>query len=44
MDYTLWFCKDGILRAKLKDSSEMISVKFLQEQKNQNDMNFWFGW
>jgi hypothetical protein len=44
MDCTLWFCKDGILRAKLKDSSEMISVKFLQEQKNQNDMNFWFEW
>jgi hypothetical protein len=46
MDFDLYFCTDGILRAKLNDDTPMIPVKFLQENGiyKGNDFRFWARW
>ncbi len=46
MEFKLYFCNDGILRAKFSKDKPMIPVKFLQENsafKNQ-DFRFWVRW
>jgi hypothetical protein len=46
MDFQLYFCADGILRAKLNDNKPMIPLKFLQENSStkDNDFRFWARW
>jgi hypothetical protein len=46
MDFELYFCTDGILRAKLNDDKPMIPVKFLQDNGvyKGNDFRFWARW
>ena len=46
MAFQLYFCTDGILRAKLSDNKPMIPVKFLQEsgENPDNDFRFWVRW
>jgi hypothetical protein len=46
MDFDLYFCTDGILRAKLNDDKPMIPVKFLQDNGSHkgNDFRFWARW
>ncbi len=46
MDFDLYFCADGILRAKLGNDKPMIPVKFLQDNgvNKENDFRFWARW
>lgn len=46
MNFTLYFCADGILRARFSEDKPMIPVKFLQEQSSfkDNDFRFWTKW
>ncbi len=44
MDFSIYFCADGILRAKFTDGKPMIPVKFLQEQTKLSDLSFWVRW
>lgn len=46
MDFTLFFCADGILRAKWDDKSPLLPLSFIQEQSifKDNDFKFWSRW
>lgn len=44
MEFTIYFCADGILRARFSDNKPMIPLKFLQEESGKNDFQFWVGW
>lgn len=44
MEFTIYFCADGILRAKFSDNKPMIPLKFLQEQNGKSDFQFWVAW
>lgn len=46
MDFTIYFCNDGTLRAKFSDNKPLIPVKFLQENgaNQNNDLKFWSRW
>jgi hypothetical protein len=46
MDFDIYFCADGILRAKFNDNKPMIPIKFLQDNGNYkgNDFRFWACW
>lgn len=46
MDFTLYFCNDGILRAYLSEKEPLIPLKFLQDNSylKNNDFKFWTNW
>lgn len=46
MDFKLYFCTDGILRAQFSEKQPMIPLKFLQEKSpfKDNDLRFWTRW
>lgn len=44
MDFDIYFCKDGVLRAKYSDKSPMIPLEFIQKKLNQKDLSFWSRW
>lgn len=44
MEYDIYFCNDGILRAKYTDKSPMIPLKFIQKELEQSDLTFWVRW
>lgn len=46
MNFRIYFCADGILRASFSKEKPMIPLKFLQENGSQkdNDLRFWVKW
>jgi len=46
MNFQLYFCADGILRAKFSDDKPMIPVKFIYDNSDfaENDFKFWTRW
>ena len=44
MDFDIYFCKDGILRAKYSDKYPMIPLNFIQQNLKQKDLSFWSRW
>lgn len=44
MQFTIYFCADGILRAKFSDNKPMIPLKFLQNESGKDDFQFWVCW
>ncbi len=44
MDFDIYFCNDGILRARYTDHRPMVPLKFIQEQGRFSDLSFWVRW
>lgn len=45
MQFTIYFCVDGILRANPIGSKDtLIPLTFIQQNKNQSDLSFWGRW
>lgn len=46
MDFTVYFCADGVLRALWADQSRLLPLKFLQEhsENRKSDLRFWSYW
>jgi len=46
MDFKIYFCNDGVMRAKFSEDKPMIPVKFLQKNSpnSENDFKFWCHW
>lgn len=46
MDFKIYFCADGVLRAQFSEKKPMIPVKFLQDNSvfKDNDFKFWTRW
>lgn len=42
MDFQIYFCVDGILRAKFSEEQPLIPIKFLQEKSHLNQMIYAF--
>lgn len=41
MEFDIYFCNDGILRAKYKEDSPLIPMTLIQKELNQKDLSFW---
>lgn len=44
MDYKIYFCADGILRAQYSEKEPMIPISFLQKENKASDLKFWANW
>lgn len=44
MDFSIYFCNDGILRVKLSTDSPAIPMTFIQKNSSLNDFKFWVKW
>ncbi len=44
MDFDIYFCNDGILRARYTDSYPMVPLSFIQTEEKLSDLSFWVRW
>jgi hypothetical protein len=44
MEFDLYFCNDGVLRAKLSDKQPLLPLSLIQSQSEKSDLNFWSYW
>jgi hypothetical protein len=44
MEFDLYFCNDGVLRAKISDKKPLLPLSFIQAKSEKSDLRFWSYW